>query len=505
VGIDLAWADGPDEQVRACPLSNSDWPKDVLRDAVDDALAHGRAARLPDLDLPYPAPATRPAPAGSRVRSAVVTPLLARDRTLGVLILAFGPSGRKHEPADLALAEDLASRAAIALDNARLYKDVERADRQKNEFLSMLAHELRNPLAPIRNSAQIIRAVAPDHPKLKIARDVIDRQLAHMVRLVDDLLDVSRITSGKIQLKAEKVDLKAVVALAVEASRPGIEQAKHKFELSVPADPLWVTGDPARLSQVVTNLLNNAAKYTEEGGRVSLAVVRDGAEATVRVRDTGVGIPADMLGTVFDLFTQVDRSLDRSQGGLGIGLTLVKRLVEKHGGTVGAHSDGPGKGSEFMVRLPLIAELGATHADSEPGSKGSDSGFRPPPSALQKRVLLVEDNVDGAETLAMLLRLVGHEVRVVNDGPAAVEAAAEFRPQVAVLDIGLPGMDGYEVARRLRDEARSRAVLIAVSGYGRDEDRALSRAAGCEQHLVKPVEFRVLQSIFASLAPARQA
>ena len=504
--VDLAWADGADEKVRTCPLSSTDWPRDALRDAADAALIHGRASRLPDLDLAYPAPADRQAPPGSRVRSAEVTPLFARDRTLGVMILAFGPSGRRYSSDDLALAIDLASRAGIALDNARLYQAVERADRQKNEFLSMLAHELRNPLAPIRNAAQIVRVAAPDHPQLRMARDVIDRQVAHMARLVDDLLDVSRITSGKIQLKAERVDLRAVVAQAVEASRPVIDRAKHRLDVAVPPDPVWLPGDPARLAQVVTNLLNNAAKYTEDGGAIALTVVRDGADAVVRVRDTGVGIPADVLPTVFDLFVQVDRSLDRSQGGLGIGLTLVRRLVELHGGTVTAASDGPGRGSEFTVRLPMRnSDFGfrneETGRGSGSGSVGVNSAIRNPQSAMRK-VLLVEDNPDGAETLSTLLRLAGHEVRVATDGPTAVAAAADYRPDVAVVDIGLPGMDGYEVARRLRaDPATSGAMLVAATGYGRDDDRRRAIDAGFDHHLVKPIDPAALERVVSAAPP----
>ncbi len=485
---ELAWAGPPGREPGGVRLTGPDGPHDELRDAVERALGRGQPERLDGLDLPYPAPAD------GRVRSAAVFPLRARGRTLGVLTLALGPSGRRHEPADLALAEDLASRAGIALDNARLYKDVERADRQKNEFLSMLAHELRNPLAPIRNAAEVLRMSGPDQPQVRWAREVIDRQLSHLVRLVDDLLDVSRITRGKIQLKPEPVDLAAVVGHAVEASRPAIEQAKHRLEVALPPEPVWVTGDAARLTQVLTNLLNNAAKYTDPGGRVALALAREGGEAVVRVWDTGVGIPADMLTAVFDLFTQVDRSLDRSQGGLGVGLTLVKRLVEMHGGSVAAHSDGPGKGSEFVIRLPALAAAEAPAA----GANG-----RPPAAAGRLRVLLVDDNVDGAESLAALLRLAGHEVWLAHDGPGALEAAAGFRPDAAVLDIGLPGMDGYEVARRLRaDPAAAPAVLVAVTGYGRDRDRERSREAGFDYHLVKPVDLAELHRALAAARPA---
>jgi CheY-like chemotaxis protein len=389
-----------------------------------------------------------------------------------------------YGPPELALAEELAGRAGIAVDNALLYKDVERADRQKNEFLSMLAHELRNPLAPIRNAAEVLRLSGPDQPQVRWAREVIDRQLSHLVRLVDDLLDVSRITRGKIVLKLEPTDLAEVVQHALEASRPAIQQAKHRLDVTVPSEPIWVNGDPARLTQVLTNLLNNAGKYTDEGGRVTLTLARENGEAVVRVRDTGIGIPPEMLDSVFELFTQVDRSLDRAQGGLGIGLTLVKRLVTKHGGKVEAHSGGLGQGSEFVVRLPVMAEAPSA-VTSKPTGRPEAGGCL--------RVLLVDDNVDGANSLATLVRLAGHETRVAHDGPGALETAAAFGPQVVILDIGLPGLSGYEVARRLRADPRLGGMsLVAVTGYGRDEDREQSRQAGFDHHLTKPVEFSEL-------------
>jgi signal transduction histidine kinase len=481
---ELAWTTQPGRELHALRLAGPEGPHDALRDAVERALAGGPAEQLDGLDIAYPAPAD------VRLHSAAVLPLRARGRTLGVLTLAFGPSGRRLEPSEFALAEDLAGRAGIALDNARLYKDVERADRQKNEFLSMLAHELRNPLAPIRNAAEVLRLAGPEQPQVRWAREVIDRQLTHLVRLVDDLLDLSRITRGKIAYKPEPTDLRVVVQHAIEASRPAIEQARHRLEVHVPAEAVWVNGDPARLTQVLTNLLNNAAKYTEDGGRVSLTLTREGNEAVVRVRDTGVGIPAEMLGAVFDLFTQVDRSLDRSQGGLGLGLTLVKRLVAKHGGTVEAHSEGPGQGSEFVVRLPVM---------SEPPPVATVAPNGRPTAAGCLRVLLVDDNVDGADSLAALVRLSGHETRVAHDGPGALELAAAFRPQVVVLDIGLPGLTGYEVARRLRADADlSGATLVAVTGYGRDEDRERTREAGFNHHMVKPVVFADLLALLTA-------
>jgi signal transduction histidine kinase/DNA-binding response OmpR family regulator len=452
--------------------------------AVARVLAGGPGEFLPE------APPAAPEPA----MTALVLPLCARGRPCAALALSREPSGRRFGPAELSMAETLASRAAVALENAYLYQDVQQADRQKNEFLSMLAHELRNPLAPIRNAVHVMRMQGPAGPELQWSRDVIDRQVKHMARLVDDLLDISRITRGKIRLQLEPVDMASVVAEAVEASRPIIEGRRHRLEVVVAPEPLWVNGDAARLAQVLTNLLNNAAKYTDEGGEVWLTVAPEEGAVVARVRDTGVGIPGESLSAVFNLFTQVDRSLDRAQGGLGIGLTLVRRLVEMHGGTVEAHSDGPGKGSEFVVRLPALHR--------ERSGAGSPDGAGEPVSA-GCRVLVVDDNVDAADSLAMLLRLGGCEVRLAHAGPDAVAEAQAFRPEVVVLDIGLPGMDGYEVAGRLRaDPATRGAVLVAVTGYGREEDRARSRQAGFDHHLVKPVDFGLIQGVVASL-PAR--
>jgi signal transduction histidine kinase/DNA-binding response OmpR family regulator len=498
---ELAWAGAGG--VEAMRLAAPEGPHDALRDAVERALADGRPETLDRLDIAAPLPG-RDLP--ERLHSAMVLPLRARGRTLGVLTLAFGPSERAFDPSHVALADDLASRAATALDNARLYRDVERADRQKNEFLSMLAHELRNPLAPIRNAVEVLRAGGADGAGLDWARGVIERQVSHLVRLVDDLLDVSRITSGKIRLKREPVELAAVLAQAVEASRPEIESRRHSLEVTPPDRPLRLHGDPARLAQVFTNLLNNAAKYTEPGGRVWLTATAENGDAVVRVRDTGIGIPREMLADVFEPFLQVDRSLDRSQGGLGIGLTLVKRLVGKHGGTVEAHSEGPGKGSEFVVRLPLEARSShpGVRGDEPPALAGTPAAgvfLGTPEGDLRtpQRVLVVDDNRDGADSLGMILRLSGYDVRLAHDGPEALAAAASFRPQVVVLDIGLPGMDGYEVARRLRADSPARdAVLVAVTGYGRSEDRARSRESGFDHHLVKPVDLDALARVLAA-------
>jgi len=432
----------------------------------------------------------------------LAVPLKTRGRTIGAL--ALGGPGRRYAAEDVTLAEDLACRAAAALENARLYHDLEEQDRRKSEFLAMLAHELRNPLAPIRNAVQILRRAVTEEAGREWAQDVIDRQVGQMVRLVDDLLDVSRITRGKVKLKPEPIDVSRAAAVALETSRPLIDARRHELTVTLPPEPLWATADAARLAQVLANLLNNAAKYTEEGGRIGLTVAREGNEAVFRVRDTGVGIPADMLPRVFELFTQVDRSLDRSEGGLGIGLTLAHRLVEMHGGTVQAFSDGPGRGSEFVVRL---AALPRAPAHENPQIEVLN-GLK---EVGGLRILVVDDNRDSANSLAMLLEDQGHTVRTAHDGEAALTAADAFGPDAVVLDIGLPRLDGYEVARRLRAArpdtggAIPPLLLIALTGYGHEENRLQAKAAGFDHHFVKPVDLDVLQDLFAARVRERRA
>ena len=381
------------------------------------------------------------------------------------------------------------------LERAHNEAALREADRRKDEFLAILAHELRNPLAPIRNSLHILRLTTRDNPAAEQVGDMMERQVKHMVRLVDDLLEVSRITRGKIELHMELFDLAAVVRSAVEASRPMIEAAGHHLSVIVPPEPHTLQGDSVRITQVISNLLNNAAKYTEEGGRIWLTARREGYGVVISVRDTGVGIPVDELPRVFDLFTQVDRSNRRAQGGLGIGLTLVKSLVEMHGGTVTAHSEGEGKGSEFVVRLPLSA--GHRRA-----SAGSESVV--PPLAARRRVLVVDDNRDAAESLGMLLELLGAEVRVVFGGAEALAALETFSPSVVLLDIGMPDIDGLEVARRIRQRPDLRDVtLIALSGWGQEEDRRQSQLAGFDYHLIKPPDVSVLETLLVSAARPR--
>jgi PAS domain S-box-containing protein len=366
------------------------------------------------------------------------------------------------------------------------------ADRRKDEFLATLAHELRNPLAPVRNALQIMRLAGGNAETVRQAQDMMERQIQQMVRLVDDLLDVSRISRGKIELRKERVELAAVVRNALETSRPLLEQSRQHLNVTLPAGPVPLDADPVRLAQVLANLLNNSAKYTEEGGQVWLTAERQGPEVVISVRDNGIGIPADMLPHIFDMFTQVDRSIGRSQGGLGIGLTLVKTLVEMHGGSVVAHSDGPGRGSAFTVRLPFRADLSA---DDTPGPE-----HRAQAPSGGRRILIVDDNHDAAESLGTVLRLMNNEVHIAPDGLSALQAADVFRPDLVFLDIGMPGMDGYEVARRLRQRpAFQNTVLVALTGWGQEEDRRQTQQAGFDHHLVKPVEPGALQELMADM------
>lgn len=368
------------------------------------------------------------------------------------------------------------------------------ADRRKDEFLATLAHELRNPLAPISHGLQILRRTAGSDDSVRRNHDMLERQVSHMVRLVDDLLEVSRITTGKVQLRREPVDLESVLQEAAETSRAAMEAGRHQLHLDLPAEPLLLLADPVRLAQVVSNLLNNAAKYTDPGGDIRLAAWRDGTQAVIAVRDNGIGIPAPLLGKVFDLFIQVDRQGRRGQGGLGIGLTLVRSLVEMHGGSVDARSGGHGMGSEFRVRLPLPEHAPAPAPGQQPAY------CAPADPASFGRILVVDDNEDAADTLATLLRLLGAEVEIARDGPGALAMQAVFRPDIMLLDIGLPGMDGFEVARRIRTHhGRDQIVLIALTGWGQEEDLQRSREAGMDHHLVKPVNFDTLERLLAGM------
>jgi signal transduction histidine kinase/DNA-binding response OmpR family regulator len=485
-------------------------------------------------------------------RSSMIVPLVARGHSLGVITFSASESGRRYGLDDLNLAEDLARRAAAAIDNACLFHEIQEAGRLKDEFLAMLAHELRNPLAAISYADYMLEEIGSQDGRVARLRSTISRQTAHLARLVDDLLDISRITRGKIELRKEPVDLGAVIRQAVETTSALIERRRHELSVSLPAEPVWVEADSTRLEQVLFNLLNNAAKYTEPGGRIWLSVEieggaeREGArergskkkakggssispgspvtplldpplaprEAVIRVRDTGVGIPPELLPRVFDLFTQAERTLDRSQGGLGIGLALVENLVRMHGGAVTASSAGPGAGSEFVVRLPVLP---AGYVPAEEEAQGEGAALRerqreghyaeafvwkrPAPGATRLlRVMIVEDNRDASDTLTEILENWGHTVRVAADGAAAIGEAPRYAPEVVLLDIGLPGMDGYEVARWFRQESGlSDVLLVALTGYGQEDDRRRAREAGFDLHLTKPVEPPELQRVLESV------
>ena len=375
---------------------------------------------------------------------------------------------------------------------------LEGSERRVNEFLAMLAHELRNPLAPIRNALDLMRLKAGNAGSDEWARTIIDRQVTQLTRLVDDLLDVGRITSGKIVLKKERVDLSAAVLRAAESCQPAARARQQTIDVATAPAPLAVDGDPIRLNQIVLNLLNNAVKYTPDGGRIDVSVARDGDWAMLRVRDNGIGMPPELLANAFDLFVQGERSLARTEGGLGIGLTVVRQLAALHGGSVVARSEGPGQGSEFIVLLPALP---AAQAPSGPAVVSRASA----PAAAARRVIVVDDNRDSADMLAALLAAFGHQARAVYDGHAALAAADEDPPDAMLLDIGLPGMSGYDVAQRIRASPRLRDVtLIAFTGYGQDEDRRRARTAGFDHHLVKPVDPDELEALIASV-PSREA
>ncbi|HET8713043.1 MAG TPA: ATP-binding protein [Gemmatimonadales bacterium] len=372
----------------------------------------------------------------------------------------------------------------------RVQRELTEADERKNEFLALLAHELRNPLGPIRHAVKILRARTPNPEELQWATSIIDRQTEHMTRLVEDLLDVARITRGTIELRHERVDIGGILKSAVEASHAMMERHHHQLRVTAPAQPLFVQGDTTRLVQVVTNLLDNAAKYTDPGGKVWLSGEREGDMVVIRVKDTGIGIPSEVLPRIFDMFTQSTMSLERAQGGLGVGLALVERLVKMHGGSVSAHSAGAGQGSQFTIRLPL--------AQSQKAAPAENQDLVLEPGTRRCRVLVVDDNVDSVDSLGMLLRLLGHEVETASDGRSALVKADEFRPQVAILDIGLPKVNGYDLARQIRERDWARdVVLVALTGWGQEQHRRRSEEAGFNHHLTKPVEFDVLQKILA--------
>ena len=459
----------------------------IERVAVTGTLERLSRRHPDDIELLFPG--ERPA------HAALVVPLAVRGHTLAVLALGL-IGDRQFDPDAVSVACDLAGRAAVALDNALLYHRIQESDQRKNDFLAMLAHELRNPLAPIGNAVHVLRASIHDPAKVAWVGDVVGRQVKQLTRLVDDLLDLSRVTRDKIDLKLEPLDAADLVAAAVETHRPVIDSQRHALTIKLPPEPVGVHGDFARLAQVLGNLINNAAKYTDPGGTIEVELAREGGDAVFRVRDTGMGIPAHALSAVFEPFTQLERTLDRSQGGLGIGLTLVRRLVDMQGGSVAAHSAGIGHGSEFVVRLPAMPIQGTTPA---PVLRPVE---HPPRASVPMTVLVVDDNVDVAESTAILLRVAGCEVHVAADGKTALAAMDRVQPDAVLLDIGLPGMDGYQVAARMRERPEfKRTLIVAVSGYGQDEFQARSRSAGVDHHLVKPIDPAAVIALLAARAP----
>lgn len=466
----------------------------AARDALSAAFSTGGTVVVDDGVAMDSGVSGRRAPRGPGGRALALT---IAQRVLGAMLV------RHTGPGDEATLGELASRAAIAFENARLYRAlqseiVERQQAQtmlqdinqrKDEFLAMLSHELRNPLAPIRNAVEVIRMIASPDPKLAWATDVTERQVNHMTRLIEELLDVARINQGKIVLRTDTLDLLEVVTHSVETVRPLIDSRRHVLTQELPDEPVWLRGDFARLSQVVANLLNNAAKYTDAGGTIRLRVAVENGCATVTVQDTGVGIEAELLPRIFDLFKQGDQTLDRGQGGLGIGLTLAQRLVQLHNGRIDASSAGAGKGSEFRVSLPCLTEVKPRDGRLEREASGA---------GLHCRVLVVDDNHDALHTVAMFLELAGHEVKAVTDGKQALASSAVFAPEVVVLDIGLPSLDGYQVAHQLRaGEATRNALLVALTGYGQEADRERALAAGFDRHLVKPADPKELLRMIA--------
>jgi signal transduction histidine kinase/ActR/RegA family two-component response regulator len=415
-------------------------------------------------------------------RSLIRVSLTIRGRTIGSLSFGRSASSRRYAQRDAQFAEDLAQSVAIAFDNYELLESVRAADRQKDEFLAMLAHELRNPLAAISYANALILKSDPDAQAESV--NLVDRQVQNLAHLIDGLLDVSRISQDKIQLRSEPFDGVSVLRRVCEVLRPLIEHKQHEIVVDIQGESIPLFGDVTRFEQIVTNVLSNAVKYTPEGGRISLQASTHEGQVVIRVKDSGIGISSEMLPRIFDLFAQAEQGLDRSQGGLGIGLTIARKLTEIQGGTLTAASAGVGHGSEFTIRLPL-----AEAVREEINNRDASASTR------QLRILVVDDNRDTVEVQSRFLAMLGHEVKVAHDGPAAIAAAEELRPHVVLLDLGLPGMTGYEVAKALRGNGSAGQLLIAISGYGRPEDKQRCREVGFDHHFTKPVDQRALTAL----------
>lgn len=471
----------------------------VITSLCEDVCATNRPMRMMNIELERHLVGQACEGAGHDLlpRCWIAAPFISRaGKNLGLIYAIDNVEGKFSENDEAILAQ-LAHIASVAIENARLYGELREQDRRKDEFLAVLAHELRNPLAPLRSGLEVLRRAGGDAKIAAETREVMDRQMSHMVRLVDDLLDISRITRNKMELRRSNVLLADAVNSAIEISRPMIQEAEHELIVSLPSDPIYLDADLTRLAQVFGNLLTNSAKYTERRGRISVSAVRTSDQVTVTVQDNGIGIPAYALSGIFDMFSQVDRSLEKSSGGMGIGLALVKGLVEMHGGTVEASSPGRGLGSTFTVRLPALFDEKETRlaipSESSPELRG-----------LTRRILVVDDNRDAAATLAMILKLSNNDVRVANDGVEAIEIAESFRPQVILMDIGMPRLNGYEATRRIREQPWGDSIIIiALTGWGQEVDKKLSREAGCDGHLVKPVKPSDLERLFSAGVPRR--
>jgi signal transduction histidine kinase len=426
---------------------------------------------------------------------ALLIPFTIKGETIGTVWVVMHDEHRKFDREDERLLTDLGDFAAAAY-SLRMALDASRdIEKRKDEFLATVAHELRNPLSAVRNASEYVhvRLQAMREPQLQAMNEVGQRQLNSMTRMIDDLLDITRIRLDKVELRKERVSVGTIVQQGVDSCLSLIQASRHQLTVSLPDQPLWVEGDALRLTQVVSNLLNNAAKYTPEGGQILVSGESSGAEAVIRIRDNGIGIPHSMLPRVFDLFAQGDAARERTQGGLGIGLTVVRRLVELHGGRVAVHSDGIGKGSDFVVRIPLADDVAMTTVPAEALGPASAAG-------RAFRILVVDDSRDSADSLALLLSAHGHDVRAAYDGASALEIAQSFKPEVALQDVAMPDMDGYEVARKLRELPQTRhAALIALTGFTREEDTREARSAGFDHHLGKPVDFEALDKVLRSL------
>jgi signal transduction histidine kinase/DNA-binding response OmpR family regulator len=510
--ITLVVGDGSSSMRSACAAA---WRPEELQNAmvrdpawlgaIDEVLATGDRKLIDRISFGARDPGPRGGlPPGARERipsdieQLVMLPLVARGKTIGVLSLGFASPGKRLGDAESALAADIAGRVAMALDNCLLFKKIQTANQRKNEFLATLSHELRNPLAPIRTALHSMHLSGLWPAEARELREMIERQIERMSHLVDDLLDVARITQGKIHLRKEKVELGAKIMRALETCRPPIEEAGHQLFVSLPKAEVWVEGDRVRLQQILENLLINAGKYTKPGGRIDVSLSAERGEAVIRIRDTGVGIAPEMLPKIWEMFAQADNASDQAKSGLGIGLSLARQLVHLHAGRIDAASEGLGKGSEFTVRLPL-ATVAAEHAVAEPaGAQEAEAAF------TARRILVVDDNTDAADSLKVLLGIWGHHVEIAYDGVSALRLAREFDPELVFLDIGLPEMNGYELARRLREEAGLAGTkLIALSGYGAERDQLRSKEAGFDLHLVKPVDPGSLPAVIASVFPSR--